>query len=201
MKIDGTILLPVILFSLSVQQQRVGEGNLSNTPGVSPLFFSLVPLDQIPCCPTDHPGESRLMHSQATAAKYHMRFSPELYAKDGKRSLQRIPTPLLFQTFLYANFLLQNPDYRQRSRILILIFLEIFPKSSLSLQGGGQIDLCLRYFFSAFDLFFLLLTPPPPPFPSLACLCWGRVSMGGYFHIVSCLTFHNLPHQGSFETD
>ena len=54
-------------------------------------------------------------------------------------------------------------------------------------------------FFCAFVIFFLLHIPPL--FSSLACLCWGRVSIGGYFHIVSCLTFHNLSHQGSFETD
>ena len=54
--------------------------------------------------------------------------------------------------------------------------------------------------FSVHWSYFSFYTSPPP-FSSLACLCWGRVSMGGYFHIVSCLTFHNLPHQGSFETD
>ena len=85
----------------------------------------------------------------------------------------------------------------QNSHCLLGLVLEIFPKPSLADWSMWEIFFCACTCICHIFPF----TYTPLPFSSLACLCWRRVSIGGYFHIVSCLTFHNLSHQGSFETD
>ena len=92
----------------------------------------------------------------------------------------------------FQKLLPQYSEWRQRFR-RVTSFVGIFPQPSLADWSMWEIFFLWNYHIFPFTY--------PPLFSSLACLCWGRVSIGGYFHIVSCLTFHNLPHQGSFETD